>query len=181
MHRALRAAWHRFAGWACYRVGAWQRARRHFENVLGNLEGDDFSAYVGLGRVAYRLGDYASWKRECGQARRTHPERYARLRHPFELFEPSPALPSGETSPLSGTRPVAAASGAGSGTPSQFGVGAAFANGEHDSIDALDFTRDAFDDFETERERARFAGRAPIDAGELAAVDIDELARRLSG
>ncbi|MEO6597613.1 MAG: hypothetical protein ABIP94_22950 [Planctomycetota bacterium] len=52
------------------------------------LRGADFSAYVHLGRIAFDTGDYAGWRREFEHARRADPYRFARLRHPFELFEP---------------------------------------------------------------------------------------------
>src|SRR5262249_50703428 len=55
------------------------------------LKGDDFVAYVFLGRLAYSIGDYAGWRREFEHARRTAPERYARLKNPFDLFEPRSA------------------------------------------------------------------------------------------
>ncbi|MCA8949844.1 MAG: hypothetical protein KDE27_10105 [Planctomycetes bacterium] len=74
-------------GWLAFRVGLRQQARHQYERVL-RLKGDDFSAYVHLGRIAYDTGDYAGWRREFEHARRADPVRFARLRHPFELFEP---------------------------------------------------------------------------------------------
>lgn len=70
-----------------FRGGSRLRARPHYERVL-QLKGDDFDAYVHLGRIAFAVGDYAGWRREFEHARRTDPLRFARLRHPFELFEP---------------------------------------------------------------------------------------------
>jgi len=70
-----------------FRGGSRLRARPHYERVL-QLRGDDFGAYVQLGRIAFSVGDYAGWRREFEHARRTDPLRFARLRHPFELFEP---------------------------------------------------------------------------------------------
>src|SRR5690606_29672001 len=84
--RRLTVVLHRAVGACLFHAGAHEYARRHFERIL-EVEGDDFGAYVHLALVAYRLGDYGSWQRECGHARRTDPLRYARLRHPFELFE----------------------------------------------------------------------------------------------
>ncbi|MCA8976625.1 MAG: hypothetical protein KDC98_18030 [Planctomycetes bacterium] len=84
---AVLARCHSVCGWIAFRLGLRSRARRHFEHVL-RLRGDDFSAYVHLGRIAYDAGDYAGWRREFEHARRAHPGRFARLRHPFELFEP---------------------------------------------------------------------------------------------
>src|SRR5687768_9463026 len=88
--RNTAATWHRSCGRLWFRLNAHDRARRHFERVL-QLLGDDFVAYVYLGRIAYGLGDYAGWRREFEHARRTEPERFARLKYPFELFEPRAA------------------------------------------------------------------------------------------
>ena len=88
--RNTAATWHRSCGRVWFRLNAHDRARRHFERVL-QLLGDDFVAYVYLGRIAYGLGDYAGWRREFEHARRTGPERFARLKYPFELFEPRAA------------------------------------------------------------------------------------------
>lgn len=85
--RTLQAAAHAATGWLAYRFGCHEFARRRFERVL-LLRGADFVAYVHLGRIAFDLGDYASWRREFEHARRTDPARFARLRHPLELFEP---------------------------------------------------------------------------------------------
>lgn len=85
--QALRACCHSLCGWLAYRVGCRAAARRHFERVLV-LRGADFRAYVHLGRIAFDTGDYAGWRREFEHARRADPYRFARLRHPFELFEP---------------------------------------------------------------------------------------------
>lgn len=85
--RTVRAAAHAATGWLAYRFGWHEFARRRFERVL-LLRGADFFAYVQLGRIAFDLGDYAGWRREFEHARRTDPDRFARLRHPLELFEP---------------------------------------------------------------------------------------------
>ena len=87
---SLVAGAHRVAGRVWFKVGNTEKARGHFERVL-ELKGDDFVAYVYLGRLAYCLGDYAGWRREYEHARRTAPERYARLKNPFDLFEPRSA------------------------------------------------------------------------------------------
>lgn len=86
----LRSAVARLAamcGWVAFRLGLRERARRQYERVL-RLKGDDFAAYIHLGRIAYDNGDYAGWRREFAHARRADPGRFARLRQPFELFEP---------------------------------------------------------------------------------------------
>jgi hypothetical protein len=85
--RTLRASAHSACGWLAYRLGWHTFAQKRFERVL-LLRGDDFRAYVHLGRIAFDLGDYAGWRREFEHARRADPERFARLRHPLELFEP---------------------------------------------------------------------------------------------
>lgn len=85
--RSLAAHYHSVCGWSAYRLGWVTSARRHYERVLV-LRSSDFSAYVHLGRISFAQGDYAGWRREFEHARRTDPQRFARLRHPFELFEP---------------------------------------------------------------------------------------------
>lgn len=85
--RVVRAAAHSIAGSLAYKFGWHGTARRQFERVL-LLRGADFRAYVHLGRIAFDHGDYAGWRREFEHARRTDPIRFARLRHPIELFEP---------------------------------------------------------------------------------------------
>jgi len=87
MLRVARARLHAAYGVIAYRLGWHGTARRQFEKVL-LLRGADFLAYVHLGRIAFDLGDYAGWRREFEHARRTDPQRFARLRHPMELFEP---------------------------------------------------------------------------------------------
>lgn len=82
-----RASAHSALGWVAYRLGWLGPARRQYERVL-LLRGADFQAYVHLGRIAFDQGDYAGWRREFEHARRTDPIRFARLRHPLELFEP---------------------------------------------------------------------------------------------
>ena len=71
-------------GRAQYRLGALASARHSFERVL-ELMGDDFVAYVHLGLIARSRGDRAGASREFDNARRTDPERYARLRLPREI------------------------------------------------------------------------------------------------
>jgi hypothetical protein len=87
MLRIARATAHSAGGWLAYKLGWHRTARRQFENVL-LLRGANFLAYVHLGRIAFDHGDYAGWRREFEHARRTDPIRFARLRHPIELFEP---------------------------------------------------------------------------------------------
>ena len=85
--RLALATAHSALGSACYRLGWSGFARQQFERVL-LLRGANFRAYVFLGRIAFDLGDYGSWRRELEHARRTDPIRFSRLRHAIELFEP---------------------------------------------------------------------------------------------
>lgn len=85
--RALAASVHALAGGLAYRLGRRHAARRHYERVL-LLRGADFHAYLQLGRIAFDLGDYATWRRELEHARRLDPNRFARQHHPLDLIEP---------------------------------------------------------------------------------------------
>lgn len=88
--RSTLALGHKLSGRLWYRLGGVSRARHHFERVL-DLRGGDFHAYVFLGRIAYREGDYLSWHREMEHARLTSPERFARLPRAHALFAPRAA------------------------------------------------------------------------------------------
>lgn len=85
--RALAASVHALVGGLAYRLGRRHAARRHYERVL-LLRGADFHAYLQLGRIAFDLGDYATWRRELEHARRLDPNRFARQHHPLDLIEP---------------------------------------------------------------------------------------------
>ncbi|MCA8942215.1 MAG: hypothetical protein KDB80_06600 [Planctomycetes bacterium] len=166
--RAIAAACHRVAGIGWFHGGRYERARRHFQRVL-ELRGDDFSAYVYLGRLAYSLGDYAGWRRECEHARRTSPERFARLKHPFELLE---SRSSGAVFEEAGERAswrMYRVSQVGTTPPSEA------------SRSLPEFAAPPLpaDDFVSAEERARFRNLAPLMRHEIAAVDLDDLARRL--
>ncbi|MBL8753164.1 MAG: hypothetical protein JNK15_07670 [Planctomycetes bacterium] len=196
----LVARLHGLLGWVAYRLGCRARARRHWERVLA-LRGADFRAYVHLGRIAFDIGDYAGWRRELEHARRLDPERFSRLRHPLELFEPR----------LAGTQFDRETQGQidfdGTGTratwrslrPTAGGKGQTQPN---DSLDAgldallpgLDTGKDAAedrrgfgdgfescDDCATASERQRFRTLGPIQSAEIAHCDLDELLRKLSG
>lgn len=155
MFRNLRGFLHSLAGRAWFRIGKVSRARYHFERVLA-LRGDDFRAYLCLGRLAYCSGDYAAWRREYEHARRTCPERFARVWHPFDLIEPRAA---GVLLQETGERATWRAT--------------------HLAPAAMIRTRIP-DDFRTEAERCAFRSLDPIKAEEIEAVDLDELAERLS-
>lgn len=83
----LTARLHGALGWIAYKLGWADSARRRYERVL-TLRGAEFGAYVQLGRIAFDQGDYAAWRRALEHAQRADPVRFARLRHPLELFEP---------------------------------------------------------------------------------------------
>jgi hypothetical protein len=175
--RNLTAAVHRAAGRFWFRFGAHERARQHFERLL-ELCGDDFGAYVHLARIAYRRGEYASWQRECGHARRTDPLRYARLGHPFELFDPRTGAAAGEARilppsllPYRPARRGVSADRRGE-VPDRAGPVPAGPGGPGPA-------RATGDDFTSREERERFAALGPIEAGRIAALDIDALLAQL--
>ncbi len=202
--RRLGATLHRLCGTAWFRVGSVQRARRHFERVL-DLRGDAFVAYVFLGRVSYAEGDYAGWRREMEHARRTDPERFARLSHPFELFVPRPAgtpfEEAGERATWRATRPSSAARrnpvraidlpterGAGQESPADPLAGWDPTAGDHREGDAGQpganqpgHQRELMrgDDCASGAERQRFAALGPIRAEQLRGIDLEALCRRL--
>lgn len=84
---AVNARFHGALGWAAYKLGWREVAQRRYERVLA-LRGPEFVAHVQLGRIAFDRGDYVGWRRELERARHLDPVRFARLRHPLELFEP---------------------------------------------------------------------------------------------
>lgn len=179
----ISAAMHKLAGAALFQMRLYERSRRRFERAL-ELKGDDFSAYVYLGRIAYNLGDRAGWRRECEHARRTSPQRYAKLKHPFELFEPRAA---GSISEEAGERATWRAI-----STSRVGIsweldeagrddGTGRAYGLADSESSPDGpTRLFADDFSSEEERRRFQQLAAIDMEDLRRVNLDELLRQLT-
>jgi hypothetical protein len=195
--QAMKARLHSLCGWMLFRVGCRASARAHYERVL-QLRGDDFAAYVHLGRIAFSVGDYAGWRREFEHARRADPERFARLRHTFELFEPRLAGinfdDTGERATWRSLRPFAPGSGkrasgmrgeSSEGAP-QGGSPAAGPPADAASLDAglelpPDHTELRGDDCSSETERERLRRLGPIGQRELRACDLDELSRRLSG
>lgn len=167
---------HRTVGACLFHAGAHEHARRHYERIL-EVRGDDFGAYVRLALVAYRLGDYASWQRECGHARRTDPLRYARLKHPFELFDGRAAGAEGPSGPaMSPWRRAIRVSRVGAHDQLD---DAALAPSERTTGAPAPESRPAGDDFTSDAERARFRSLEPIDADAIRATDLDELMRRL--
>lgn len=204
--RSIAARLHGASGWLAYRIGLRSAARSHFERVL-SLRGADFGAYVHLARIAFDVGDYASWRRELEHARRLDPVRFARLRHPLELFEPRLAGTTFDREPddddFDGTgaratwrslRPF------GSGRPAS--PRADFLDTGLDALaPGVDARADtspsrfvgrlpeggevgpdasaSHDDFVSADERSRFRELGPIAPAELKRCDLDELLRRL--
>jgi hypothetical protein len=162
---------HRALGWCFFRLGANGAARRRYEAVL-RLRGEDFGAFVRLAQIAYRLGDYAGWQRECGQARRADPLRYAQLGHPFELFDPrahDERDRSADRQADAGRTVVGRAAGAEAGNDVEIG-------GHITRVVGL-----GADDCASDEERQRFAQLGPISPEQIASVDVDDLLRRLHG
>jgi hypothetical protein len=168
--RAFVAAVHKWIGGAWFHVGRHDRSRRHFERVL-ELRGDDFTAYVYLARLAYSTGDSAGWRRECEHARRTSPERYARLKHPFELFEPRGGVLLGD----GGERATWRSFG-----PGRVGMPQSARRRRRRGACAQPEDR-LGDDFDSEAERDRFRELGPVTLDEIRDVDLDDLSQRLSG
>ncbi|MEC8252387.1 MAG: hypothetical protein VX044_04180 [Planctomycetota bacterium] len=209
MTARLRARAHSALGWIAYQLGWSGTARRQYERVLV-LRGSDFRAYVGLGRIAFDAGDYAGWRRDFECARRTDPIRFARLRHPLELFEPRLAGTLLDrrfrAQPEEELRAEDAAESWSETAPTSDADAALSGDADH-ALDAK--TRDVceekhahtpddqprahiprpsppdasvtHDDFSSPAERRRFQLRRPINRREIARCDLADLARRLSG
>lgn len=200
--QSLAAHYHSVCGWSSYRLGWAAAARHHFERVLV-LRGSDFSAYVHLGRISFALGDYAGWRREFEHARRADPGRFAKLRHPFELFEPRLAgtdfdetgeratwrslRPFGGTGKRNAARSDATDPGpdgplpgwdartdAAADTTSSRAVGHSLSGGQREH-------GPWHDDCASAAERRRLRELGPIAAAEVERCDLDDLLRRLSG
>jgi hypothetical protein len=200
--RLLLAGLHSACGWVACRLRWSDLARRHYERVLV-LRGSDFHAYVQLGRLAFAAGDYASWRREFEHARRTDPVRFAKLRHPFDLFEPRLAgtdfEDTGDRATWRSLLPFGNTSGRRPGSPRAEAAADSrldpTASGRDVHTDAITDARsqgaaseDAAarpvpprDDCLTGSERERLGALGPIRAAEVARCDLDDLARRLSG
>lgn len=199
---SIGARFHGACGWLAYRLGCRGAARAHFERVL-LLRGADFRAYVSLARIAFDTGDYAGWRRELEHARRLDPERFARLRHPLELFEPRLAGTSIERfgdadedfdgagdratwrslRPAGGSRTPARGDILDTGfDPTLAGLEAAVppTPGQGKADARLDASR-GHDDCVSASERDRFRQLGPIAPAELQRCNLDELLRRLSG
>ncbi len=200
--QALLARIHSGCGWASWRLGLGALARRHYERVLV-LRGSDFAAYVQLGRMAFAAGDYAGWRREFEHARRADPARFAKLRHPFELFEPRLA---GTDFDETGDRATWRSLLPFGGSQMRHQLTPRLDTPIDGGLDALlpdwdvraDATTDAasprpqdgaradgasapHDDCQSIAERRRLSALGPIRVADVRSCDLDELARRLSG
>ncbi len=193
----LGARVHGACGWLAYRMGCRRAARSHYERVL-LLRGADFHAYVSLARIAFDVGDYAGWRRELEHARRLDPERFARLRHPLELFEPRLAgtafdrlgddgddFDGGERATWRTLRSSGSRTSARNDTLDGLdallpGIEAASTRAGSGTDQGSDATRH-HDDCESTAERARFRELGPIAPHEIRRCDLDDLLRKLSG
>ena len=73
-------------------AGRPEKAKRRFQDVL-RLRGDDFRASVYLGRIALLQGDLGTATREWAAAKRSDPERFAKIREELEEFLASRPIP----------------------------------------------------------------------------------------
>lgn len=183
LRRAV-AACYAVTGCAWFRLGSMLRARRAFERVL-DLQGDAFVAYVHLGRIACLQGDFVGWRREMEHARRADPERFQRLSHPFDLFEPPPSsgtpfAEAGERATWRSPRgPAAGRRGPARTIGLSAGRGELMASASQRRQEREARGRPGLDDCGSDSERTRFRQLGPISAGEVATADVDEICRRL--
>lgn len=186
--RRLLAAWHGGCGRLAFRLGRPVGARRHFERVL-DLDGDVFSAYVHLGLLAWQIGDYSGYRRELEHARRIDPERYRRLRHPFEPFAPRGGRTASDEADERATwRSVRQGQGTTRrGTVHRVELPTENLDGLEPALcepftdlDGAQQKRRTGDDFSSPAERDRFAVKRPISRSEVASTDLDDLCRQLS-
>ena len=175
---------HDWIGRLWLRCRVFGRARRHFERVV-ELGAGHFDVQVRLGRIAHAEGDFLAWRRACRAARDADPDRFARLAHPFPLFDadgradPDLGRPrrevglfrSGVAGPI-GCAPTADAerAEASSGTAEDLFPA--------ETTDRDDCQRR--DDCSDHGERTRFRARGPIRTEEWAGIDLDELGHRLT-
>lgn len=193
---------HSLWGCASFRLGWTGVARRSFERVLA-LRGDDFTAYVHLGRLSFAAGDYAAWRREFEHARRTDPRRFAKLGHPFEVLEPRLAGTdfddTGERATWRSLRPFGGSPRLHAGrtdVPGDAGVDPLLSGWDSGADAAADTAAPRIvgnsisggradaqprDDCSSTMERLRLRMLGPIRARDVAACDLDDLLRRLSG
>lgn len=181
-------------GWVAFRLGRHETARRSFERVL-DLGGDEFSAYVHLGRIALGQGDFAGYRREMNNARNVDPERFAKI-VPGADAEPrlfgSPFEETGERATWRSMRPgsqgYARRSTVRSAELPTESNDDSLLYGPVYEIPQMELGErapkpmfDGNDDFMTSTERARFRGLPPLRRDDVRTADVDELARRLGG
>ena len=162
--RRVRIFYHRMAGRLSFRFGRAERARRHFEQVLA--DGDDFVAYFYLARLAYSAGDAAGYRREMEHARRTSPERMAKMNNVFDYLEPMHGAVFERTGDRTSWQALRVSSVGGEPTRAGERGLSSCPGGE---------LRRYGDDFSSTEERERFADLPPISRSEIASVDLDHL------
>lgn len=190
--RIVLAAAHTLCGWLAFRLGSSDGARRHFERALA-LGGNEFTAYVHLGRIALRDGDYAGYRREMANARAIAPDRFARLRPQVEGLEPRvDGAPHDETGERATWRSVRQSGSflrrtvvhstelPTEGFPAD-GIDELLQRTAAEQLAELERALRRSDDFSSHEERARFLSLPPIQGDEIKAADLDDLLRRLSG
>jgi hypothetical protein len=195
--RRLAAACHCWCGRLAARLHRPARARRHFERAL-SLGGDEFVAYLNLGRLSLAEGNYAAFRREMANARAADPERFGRLQPPIDGVEPraagTPFSGTGERATwrsvrASGTHPRrTAVRSAEVPSDQQDDPAASGLRYELPRPEALDGSHgcrgvnsaDLRDDFSSSDERTRFRRLPPIRVDDVRCTDVDELALRLS-
>ncbi len=180
-------------GWVAFRLGRHEVARRSFERVL-DYGGDEFSAYIHLGRIALGQGDFAGYRREMNNARNVDPERFAKLL-PGVDAEPrllgSPFEETGERatwrSVRQGPQGYARRSTVRSVELPTESNDDSLLYGPVYEIPQMEVGErsprpvfDINDDFLTATERARFRNLPPLRRDDVRTADFDELARRLS-
>ena len=191
--KRLVAAYAGLRGRFSFRLGRHAAARRHFERAL-RLGGDDFSAYVHLGRIALGEGDLAGYRREMGNARACDPERFQRLRPTIDGIDQRTAgtafEEAGERATWRSVRPGAP------GIPRRTPVRSAELPTENQDdaqrsgpvfelphmglgeYAAEAQRRSRRDDFCSSTERERFGRLPPIRRDDVHGADFDEILRR---
>lgn len=178
------SAWHALAGRATYHLGLLRRSRGHFQRQL-ELQGDVFSAYVHLGRLAWLLGDYTGWRREFEHARRTDPLRFSRLRHALDPRQPQAgSMALDDAGERATWRAIRSTGPQGTRNRATDTMRESSRNEPTRSWLPTDPARNPaqasrVDDCSDDVERERFARLGPIRPGELLGVDMDALSRRL--
>ncbi len=178
------STWHALAGRVTYHLGLLRRSRGHVQRQL-ELQGDVFSAYVHLGRLAWLLGDYAGWRREFEHARRTDPVRFGRLRHALDPRQPQSGSMTLEDAGERATWRAIRSTGPQGGRSRTSDAVREGTRGEPvRSWVPADPARNPaqasrIDDCSDQGERERFARLGPIRPADVLGVDVDELSRRL--